>query len=265
MRLTSIVGDQYAQHVDDDDPRFAVAVAPVASIATSHGQNDGGVFELDFRDARYLPFEGAGAISRWQIEMPPETNAFDLDSLSDVVLQLRYSARDGGEILRRAASAALKADLADVQDAPRARLFSLKHEFPTRWYRFVHPTDPATLELDLTRERFPYQLRGRVLTVDDLLVFLKPKGDGSTINLALSVGTKAIADLDNPKAIPNPVGNVTLDAGTTLGTLLVGALHDLSVSVPLTVVVGAAAKDIAKLVQGDILDDIWIVCRYSIA
>jgi hypothetical protein len=34
------------------------------SIATSHAQNDSGMFELNFRDERYLPFEGAGAISR---------------------------------------------------------------------------------------------------------------------------------------------------------------------------------------------------------
>ena len=34
------------------------------SIATSSGQNDAGLFELNFRDERYLPFEGAGAICR---------------------------------------------------------------------------------------------------------------------------------------------------------------------------------------------------------
>jgi hypothetical protein len=29
------------------------------SIATSNAQNDDGMFELNFRDERYLPFEGA--------------------------------------------------------------------------------------------------------------------------------------------------------------------------------------------------------------
>jgi hypothetical protein len=32
-------------------------------IATSTAQNDAGVFEFNFRDERYMPFEGAGAIS----------------------------------------------------------------------------------------------------------------------------------------------------------------------------------------------------------
>jgi hypothetical protein len=29
---------------------------------------DAGMFELNFRDERYLPFEGAGAISEWRLE-----------------------------------------------------------------------------------------------------------------------------------------------------------------------------------------------------
>ena len=45
------------------------ATSPVQSIATSNAQNDAGVFELNFRDERYLPFEGAGAISDWSLEL----------------------------------------------------------------------------------------------------------------------------------------------------------------------------------------------------
>ena len=59
----------------------------------------------DFRDERYLPFEFAGAVSRWRIELPPETNFFDFDTLSDVVLHLNYTAREGGDVLRAAAAA----------------------------------------------------------------------------------------------------------------------------------------------------------------
>ena len=66
------------------------------AIATSSGQNDSGLFELSFRDERYLPFEYHGAVSRWRIELPPENNYFDLDTLTDVVLHLNYTAREGG-------------------------------------------------------------------------------------------------------------------------------------------------------------------------
>ena len=73
-------------------------------IAISKGVNDSGMFELNFRDERYLPFEGTGAVSHWTLEMPKEsnrvvpgsTNGSLLDSISDVIIHLRYTAKDGG-------------------------------------------------------------------------------------------------------------------------------------------------------------------------
>ena len=87
-----------------DDPRVVQQFGALQAIATSSGQADSGMFELDFKDQRYLPFEFAGAVSTWRIELPPETNAFDLDSLSDVVIHLNYTAREGGDALRGAAA-----------------------------------------------------------------------------------------------------------------------------------------------------------------
>ena len=65
------------------DPRVVREYAARESIATSSGQNDSGLFELSFRDERYLPFEYLGAVSRWRIELPQENNYFDLDTLTD--------------------------------------------------------------------------------------------------------------------------------------------------------------------------------------
>jgi hypothetical protein len=55
------------------------------SVATSNANNDGGVFELNFRDERYMPFEGAGAISTWKLELPGVFRHFDYNSISDVI------------------------------------------------------------------------------------------------------------------------------------------------------------------------------------
>ena len=41
-------------------------------IAISRGVNDNGMFELNFRDERYLPFEGTGAVSNWESQMPSD-------------------------------------------------------------------------------------------------------------------------------------------------------------------------------------------------
>ena len=70
------------------------------AVATSNAQNDSGLFELNFRDERYLPFEGAGVMSRWRIELPAEFRQFDYDTISDAVLHIKYTAREGGVTLR---------------------------------------------------------------------------------------------------------------------------------------------------------------------
>src|SRR5262249_13742202 len=47
------------------------AMTPIRQIVTSGGVNDAGVFELNLHDERYLPFEGTGAVSSFQLDLPP--------------------------------------------------------------------------------------------------------------------------------------------------------------------------------------------------
>jgi hypothetical protein len=70
-------------------------------------------FELNFRDERYLPFEGAGVISRWRIQLAKKFRQFDYDTISDVMLHLRYTAREGGEALGAAATEGLQTAVKD--------------------------------------------------------------------------------------------------------------------------------------------------------
>ena len=71
-------------------------------IAISNGTNDDGLFELNFMDDRYLPFEGTGALSTWTLSMPKASNRFNFESLSDVMLHLKYTATSGGDAFKRA-------------------------------------------------------------------------------------------------------------------------------------------------------------------
>ena len=67
------------------------------SIALSTGVDDSGMFVLDFHDERYLPFENTGAVSEWTLDLPLETNRFDLASIPDIIVTVRYTALfDGG-------------------------------------------------------------------------------------------------------------------------------------------------------------------------
>lgn len=52
-----------------------------------------GMFELNFHDERYLPFEGAGAISTWLIELDENRNEIPINQIDSIHLILKYTAR----------------------------------------------------------------------------------------------------------------------------------------------------------------------------
>ena len=144
-----------------DDRRFSDYYGGVQSVVTSSASNDSGLFGDGTGDDRYLPFEGSGAVSRWRLELPTGAPQFDYDTISDVVLHLRYTARDGGLALRSKATTALQARIAAASAVGSARLLSVRHEFPTEWARFTTsvpsgqpPTAPLTLTL--REEHYPY-------------------------------------------------------------------------------------------------------------
>jgi hypothetical protein len=139
-----------------DDPRILRQYGATEAIATSSGVNDAGMFELNFRDERYLPFEYAGAVGRVRIELPAKNNQFDLETVSDFIMQLNYTAREGGEVLRHAASAATECCL----PGGGLRFFDVRQDFSDAWQRFQNPTpcdeNPRVLSLRLGRNMFPF-------------------------------------------------------------------------------------------------------------
>ncbi|MEO6980787.1 MAG: hypothetical protein ABI113_20500, partial [Mucilaginibacter sp.] len=155
-----------------DDPRFRDAIGALQSIATSSAQNDAGLFELNFRDERYLPFEGSGAISLWHLELPAAVRQFDYNTISDVIIHLKYTARDGGDLLKTSAKTNLTARinqmLVSTKDKGLMRVFSAKNDLPTEWYRFLNPvnaTDDQVLTLNLDQTAFPLFTQGRTIKI----------------------------------------------------------------------------------------------------
>lgn len=155
IRTSSIVGDGYPRNPESDDSRFRDFQGTIQSIVTSSGQNDSGLFEVNLRDERYLPFEGAGAISKWRLELPNDLPTFDLNTISDVVLHIRYTAREAGN-LKTDASLSVQEILKVDENQPL--MFSVQHDFPEAWHRFSIETTPAQKRLDvqITPERLPY-------------------------------------------------------------------------------------------------------------
>ncbi|MDZ7363649.1 MAG: insecticidal toxin complex protein [candidate division KSB1 bacterium] len=159
-----------------DDPRVVSTYAATEAIATSGGQNDSGMFELNFRDERYLPFEFAGAVSRWRIELPQENNQFDVETISDVVLHLNYTAREGGEALRRAANEVAQ------QNLPGAgvRFFDVQRELPEAWQLFqncsAEKSAAREFGLRLGRNMFPFLPGHREVKINRLAILFEAPG-----------------------------------------------------------------------------------------
>ncbi len=166
----------------ESDPRF-VDDPGGAEIVTSSAQNDSGLFELRFEDERYFPFESAGAISNWRLTLNNIYPQFEYTTITDAVLHVRYTARDGGEPLRAEAKSAAKADLNKITLAEEGyaglyRLLSARHEYPTNWAQFLNPAPEADqiLTLESPPERFPFFTNGLDLKVNSLDVLARTTG-----------------------------------------------------------------------------------------
>lgn len=159
IRTSSLAEPQYERSTDGDDIRFRDYTGAIQSIVTTNAQNDSGLFETNLRDDRYLPFEGAGVISRWRLELPNDVPQFDFESISDVIFHIRYTAREAGN-LRPDASAYLKTEILAGDDGLQ-QLFTLNHDFGIAWQQFINaPNDGVrTLDLKITKDQLPYWTR----------------------------------------------------------------------------------------------------------
>jgi hypothetical protein len=202
-RQSTEISQGYARRPPDDpagpDARFIDDRKILEAIVTSTGQNDSGLFEPAMRDERYLPFEGAGAVSRWRLELPTQFRTFDYQTISDVILHLRYTARDGGDSLRAAASTSAQQLLADASARPLTRFFSLRHEFPSQWQRFVTAPVSATniVTIEFAQSRFPYFAQGNTIAISQARVITRSKPPGSAI-VGIAPGEDA-PDLTQPE------------------------------------------------------------------
>ncbi|GGP94038.1 Tc toxin subunit A-related protein [Streptomyces melanogenes] len=162
------------------DTRFRDYTGSGESIVTSTGQDDAGLFETNLRDDRFLPFEGTGAISEWQLSLPTDFRQFDYETISDVVLHLRYTAREGGTNLAQTAVRELRAALNGWLHAGGGkalyRTFSARQDHPDQWSRFLAaaPGSAATITFTVAKSRFPYLFHDESikLTSPELVVVL---------------------------------------------------------------------------------------------
>ena len=182
----SPIGDDYARQGSEDE-RFVDYIGAVQSIVTSSASNDTGMFETNLRDERFLPFEGAGAESTWKLDLPTPQDypAFDYATISDVIMHIRYTARQGVDGTK--VRAALAEQFEQISQSNLALLFSLRHDFPTEWSAFVNGAANLPFTAVIRKEYFPYFTQGRAITVTEFELY------AADVTKHLVVGNPAIA------------------------------------------------------------------------
>lgn len=171
IRKTPNLRDGLYAREDAEDDRFSDNFSSLQSIVTSSAQNDSGLFETSLRDERYLPFENSGVVSEWQLQLPAnpgkgEPAQFDYDTISDVILHLRYTAREGGGLLRGGAIADVTELIKEAKAVGSVRLLSVRQEFPSEWAKFLNRESHTfgdgnnqvsyELALNLRPEHYPF-------------------------------------------------------------------------------------------------------------
>jgi hypothetical protein len=260
-------------------PVYRERVGLAEAIATSSGRSDGGLFELSFRDERYLPFEGAGVISDWQLRLPETLRQFDYRTISDVVFNISYTARDGGEALRTFVSGELTNLLSAIEsmsgDTGLMRVFSARQEFPVEWNKFLFPPDDEEfqhLELPIAMDRFPFAFQHGEVDIDgiELVLVLEPGTaytGGSDLVLPLQEGAtpRGNVTLSLPSLSKygqsSPWGEATFGQGPSPGPWSIHLLETSLDGIHAGVVTEVAGKD--RLVA-EAIRDLVVIVHYRI-
>lgn len=283
------------------DENYQTGSLGLEAIATSTGQNDSGVFELNFNDARYLPFEYRGAISQWTLELPNANGTslteadvlrqFDYDTISDAILTIRYTAREGGSRLKSEALSNAQARINDAlsmaldSDEGLYRVVSMKSEFPTELHQFLNPQASQISQetsFTLTDRHLPYVVRSLQLQSEEVIVLLKLKD--SVEGVSNSQGGVLFSLLKDTTLLDDPESTVYNDASYAGGLHSTKIGHSSNLSGPqdtwtlksdsskvaglsssngsLITTVDIGGTDYHRIAS-DVVDDILIVINYK--
>jgi hypothetical protein len=179
------------------------------SISSSSANSDSGVFDLNFRDERYLPFEGAGAISEWLLELPASIRSFNYDTISDVLLHISYTACESDN--RQAAETALATLVTTYAASPGFyRLVSLRYDFPDTLHKLFGQSNQAA-SFELTPAHFPYLLSSKGLTIVGCKVYVKPKPKTSvstSTQVTINNASVLFSDSEDIPTVPTDSGKI---------------------------------------------------------
>ena len=255
IRTTADLTGGYARQ-GSDDIRFDDYYGTVQSIVTSSAQSDSGLFETNLHDERYLPFEAMGvAGSQWQLTLPADVRQFDFDTITDAVIHVRYTAREGGDVLKAAAVGNLQSLIKKAQTVGSVCLFSVRHDFPSQWAKFQSANIPAAtpsaeLQLALVAELYPFWAQGIVGShpVKALEFFAQMPASNTTTTI--NMNSKANLSGNNYTLVTNPL----------LNNLLTGSLPETALPAAIT---DATHPPLTLYFDNNSMEDLWLAITWG--
>jgi hypothetical protein len=248
-------------------PDAALAAVPPSrsiAVATSTAQNDAGVFELSFRDERYMPFEGLGAISQWHLLLPKSFRQFDYETIKDVIVSISYEAIADSELRDRVETqnATLQGAILQYLATNGAkRAFSLRQDFSTAFTRLLRSAAGTSVTFEIGDRNFPLFVAGRALAVTRGAVLLRTASGAVPTGFTLAIDGAAVSAFSADATLGDfpaaPLPSATTANMRAQHTMTVTAAGDLA---PATLPPGdTSALDSAKLL------DILLYLEYRLA
>ncbi|PTN11846.1 neuraminidase-like domain-containing protein [Nitrosomonas aestuarii] len=198
FRNTAIGGKGYQENTEETDERFSTYIIPISAVAVSSAQNDSGMFELNFRDERYLPFEGAGAVSKWRLELPA-IRQYDYHTIADAILQLKYTASEGGERLKLAATQSLSKQLENIEQALNETglhsMLNMRHDLSNEWQSLKKN---GSVKLTIAKSRLPYFTQVFANTaIEDVMFIAKIKNNPNSYSINIDGEITDLSKISN--------------------------------------------------------------------
>jgi hypothetical protein len=169
------------------------------------------MFELNFKDERYLPFEGAGVISKWRLELPT-FRQFDYHTISDAIIHLKYTASEGGERLKSAATKSLSKQLENIeQQLSETGLhvaLSMQHDLPNEWHLLEKN---GSVKLKIDKSRLPYMAQPLAAAIENVMFIARVKNNPLFYSINIDGSATSLSKIDDWKLCRGNNEDIKLD------------------------------------------------------
>jgi hypothetical protein len=187
---------------------------------------------------------------------------FDYSTIADVILHVRYTAREDAGAFRQAAVDHLLTDVlpGTATDVPLMRLFDLRHEFPTEWYSLFHPAAaaPQVLELKIKKQHFPFIAQERTIQLESLHVVARTDDNTAlTVQIDPPVGSGPANQIKLPPAPAAGSARFQVNASPNLGSV------PLDETKPWSIQMTKTPPNFSTLTESEIIE-CYLVVEYTL-